>query len=482
MPCHIEGLKANRVHGKHPLFIDSIWRVVLMCFSDMEAIHLDTVYGCHQIGWIMRERITEIPSKHSWVSAVTMKSIGMLIYLMKYKVPCPEIEDLIQFSVDRNHLQTIYFFLDPMNVFYDGHGDSIKEKGCPCLDKACTKGYVDMVKIITGIYLKSHRNKLLKHPIPTITAVMSKGFLEILKLLVPHITDITMTQGLKSAALYNHEEVFEYALKHLNPGFIPCIPDSVLITASGKGRLNILKMCLDHSNSFIPLEAFNAAFVCGQIEVVQFILSTHPTYMPSEEVLIETCKNGCNHIISSLPGNIPIPSECLSVSAKSKNSTLIYTLKKRLPTIVFKKSMLYDAIKSGVSEVVIAVFECGNFKSINSSMKILLVTKNCVKALEFFHGIEISVYTDETLLESARLCNVSIIEDIFKSGLVPSEETIDESLRRLYVSDASNDDRGRAFSLINNKKLLQCPKKRSHQKPSSSDDFTTFKRSKYVHQ
>jgi hypothetical protein len=479
MVIHNRGLHHLKLVGKHPMFTPPTWRVVLSCFSEMEAVHLDTVYGCHQLGWIVRERITQIPCKYSWLSAATSQSIGMMIYLMNYKVPCPDLDDLIQYAVDHNHMRILHLLMCDDHTFYDGFGAPIKTRSCPTLDEACTKGYVRMVYTILSTFSSKYNHKLLVKPMLTITTVMSKGLDTILRALVPRLSDIKMTQGLKLAAQENHTTTFRFALDHLNKSSIPFIPESIFITAAERGHTKIIQHCVDVMNSPCPLKAFNAAFTRGHMSTVRYILGLHPEYIPSESVLIETCRNGSNKILKALPINIRITNKCLMVACKGMSSKLIYTLHKRLPNFVFKKSMLTEAIQSGHSGVVLAVFECGGFSDLTLNMKVNLVTKSCRRALCFFHELGLTVYTVETLLEAARICQGDIIEDMVNSGLNTTSKQLNECVRKLYVSDATTRERGRAFTLLT--RVRKGIEGSSREDATRSDFTRVSKRAKYVH-
>lgn len=484
---HEYGLQHDRFASKNGMLVSKTWRVILSCFSNMESLQLDTMFGSTQIKWLVRDRITEIPSSHSWVTAVTARSMGMLIYLVKYKISCPDLNTLIQYASDRNHIDTLILLLHPKHDFYDDNGNIILNRKCPSIDIACVKGYYEVVNIIMSLYFPKEKEHILDDPVKTISNIMKNGDLRSLQTIVPNMMLITSPQALARAVTYNNLEVFTYALQHIDVRFIPSIPINVLNAAAKKGYAKFVQLCIDYSDGFIPLEVFNTAFEEGQKKVVQLLLSIDNTFIPSEQVLLNTCKNGHNHMITILPADIPIPMECMNLATMSRNKSLIYTLSKRLSDCKYTASMFENAVRSGSSDVIVTLYVCGKYDHISCKLIVLMVTKNCVDALQFFNGIGLDVYNKNTLLEASRVCCVGILKNIAATNLDIRPEVIDECLNRIYVSGTSCIvDRGRAQELIShrwNRKDRTRPRKSKrflYKETPSANHTGRFKRTKNV--
>ena len=441
------------------LFAPTLWRIVLSCFPEMEAVHLDMTYGGFQTPWMIRHRITASPGSHTWILATKSESIGMMGYLLKYQVPCQHIDQLIQYAVDHNHLRTACFFLNENNLFMDGNGDKIQKREIPHVDHACKKNFTAMVQMLITVTPSFRYGKLLKEPVSTLTIVMSLGFIDMMKLMIPTLTSVTNYQGLKLAAKNDHIKTFQFATQHLHPSYMPHIPEQVIQTICSYGRMSMLMTCMEKlATPYVSQACFNAAFLHGQRHIIKYIESIHQDYVPPRGVILEACKNGRNNVIAALSSKVRLPVECLAEAAKGQSSKLIRTLHRRLPDVPFNNTMITDAIQSGRTSVVSAIYECGRFTSLTDTHKILLVTKHMNNALSMFHALGLVVYTEEALLEACRVCCLPIIRDILckKTGnLVPSVKGVDECLHRLFVSDPKHrDDKVEAFTLVRSLNML----------------------------
>jgi hypothetical protein len=464
--------------GSHPLFHPKLWKATLKCFTEMEAMTVDYTYGGFAVPWLIRERITGNPGPYSWIQAATNQSVGMMIYLEKYKTPCSNIEDILQYAVDNNHLSTVVFLLNRRNVFVDGNRRTIDFRGIPRLDQAVTQNFTTMVRLLLAVTTSSHYSKLLENPIATVTTVLSLGFCEMLKLIVPSLAHVSNSRGLVLAAKNGHTRTFQYAVEHLNEQHIPTIPDSVIEAACEHGHMAILRACMRDEVPSVPLSAFNVAFINGQKDVVKFIKSIHPRYTPSDHVFVEACKQGRNAMVAAVR-NVRIPPKCLEVACKGTSSKLVRTLHRRLPEVSFKPSMLTDAIRAATPKlygVVNAVYEYGQFTDLTKKQKLMLASRRLHMCLRIFHSIGLEVYTKEVLVEACRVCCPEIVEDMLSSdwgGVVPDEKTVSECQHRLFLADAYNkDDKVRVFTLLSQFSSTAAPRKQTTEPPLAPQDLT----------
>jgi len=501
---HEKGLPIHdEIMAEHPFFLPDVWQTVLKCFAEMEAIHLDCIYGSPQIGWLISERTAAIPSKYTWLTATVSRSLGMLIYLLKYGIPCPDLEDIIQYAINKNYMEILVFFTYPEFKFYDGTGLEMKMNLSLKLDQAIQRNYLNIVKYCLWRFPKN-RERMIRKPVPTLTGVMTRNLLPMLKIIVPQLMCIPNYAGIKAAAKAGFKSLIQYALLHMDPLYLQKdIPDDILIEVAKHGRLNILPLLVENRKGFIPLEAYQKAFARGHVDVCRYIHELFPQYLPSEKDIVEACTFGHHEVIMSLPEVIHIPNICFHKAAQGNNPILIEILQEKKPQYKFQTRLLTSAIHSGNSQVFLTVFYCGKFKNkpLPPKIEIELVNRHMRQALSILHTMKYQVYTEEGLLAAARVCDLEIIKDILEIGKVePSEKAIQNALSFIYVSSETLKKRGEAFTYLDHKfKNLQSNRKRTFDKQketfnvdlepleklegdgSDGDDIVATKRLKNVH-
>jgi len=451
----------------------------------MESIQLDCIYGNTQVDWLVQHRITYIPSHQTWLQAAVSRSIGMMVYLLQWGIECPNIDDIIQYATDKNHMDTLVFCTSPEFKFLDGDGMPLKTRYCPLMDKAAKKNYLDVMSYILWRFPHG-KPTMLKKPLPTLLYLMEQNLLPMLKMLVPVVTLITTYSGLKAATARGHKAVVKYAIQHLDPLYISTdIPDDILVTAAKHGHLGILMVLKRKKNGKIPVEAFQQAFSWGHVHICKYIQRRFPQYLPTEKDLIDACTHGHHEVMSLVPEAMHIPAACIERAAKSQNHQLIYVLRKLKPKYTFQPKILSEAIRSGSSDVCIAVFDCGQYQKLPTGCEVDMVSRHMRKALQMFHRLGFMVYTEDALQEAARICDLDLIKDILEEGkLVPSEKVVQEALSFIYVSSESTERRGEAFTFLDT--FFKQSKKRGREEDSDHDravcdDMARAKRLKDIH-
>jgi hypothetical protein len=451
----------------------------------MESVQLDCIYGNTQIDWLISKRITSIPSNQTWLLAAASRSIGMMIYLLDWGIACPNIDDVIQYATNKNHMDTLVFFTSPEFKFMDSDGIPLKTRFCPVIDKAVKKNHLELITYILWRFPNS-RATMLKKPLPTLLYLMEHNLLSMFKKIVPAVTLVTTYSGLNVAATKGHKAIVKYAIDHLDPVYVSTtIPDDILVSAAKNGHLDILMILKRRKRGMIPVEAFQQAFSWGHVRVCKYIQKRFPHYLPTEKDLIDACIHGHHEVMSLVPEAMHIPSICIEKAAKSKNHRLIYVLKKKKPNYKFQPKILSDAIKSGSSDVCIAVFDCGHYNKLPTGCEVDMVSRRMGKALRIFHRLGFAVYTEDALLEAARICDLDLIKDILITGeLEPSEKVVQEALSFIYVSSETTERRGEAFTFLD--KFFAQTKKRSREEESDHNrtvrnDMTRAKRLKNIH-
>lgn len=457
MPVHEHGLKYDG-DDHHPLFAPALWRSVLMCFTEMEAIQLDNVYGGTQTRWLIQERIVGYPGSKSWVLAVTARSMGMLIYLQQFGIPCVDLEDLIQYSVDQNLLEILVFFTCGLFAFVDESGVPMAVRACPSIDRAVRRNYVDTVRYCIWKY-QHNRNSLLRKAPLTVVKVMNQKALSMLQMIVPHLTKVINWTGVKLAVIQGYFKVVKYALDHLDPLYIsdPAPPSYLLVDAAKNGHLKLLKFLASKTPEAIPVDAYRAAFAKGQVAICTYIREQYPQYLPSEKELLIAGGEGHFDVFDSLPDTLHIPDECFERVARSRNYRLLTLLHHRRPSYKFSLRLLSHGLQSGSSEMAITIYMGGDLKRLPAGADVMMVTKRMGLALAFFHNfhkdkpekLAHNVYNPLTFIEAARVCDLEILKGLLESeSVIMTEALFQKALNAIYVSSEVKEVRLEAYTYV----------------------------------
>lgn len=450
MPIHEFGTDHEKIVNEHPLFIPDVWRTVLLCFTDMEAFQIDAIYGRTQVNWLIRERMVGMPSADCWPLATGARSLGLMLYLYQYKIPCTDYDDIIQFCVDKNMLEILLFMACKQFEFYDGNGMPIKSQFCPILDKAVKRNYLTIVQYC--IHRFHPKEKFLKKPVPTLNRVMQQNLFDMFKTIVPYITKLLNYHGIEVAIRQGYANIVEYALENLDQTYLGTeIPNSLLTIAAQNGRIKILSILKSKLNGFIPQEAYNAAFSNGHVQICNYIKKRFPNYVPGPTEMNNACLAGHVEIMKTVPGFIHIPDSCFEKAAKSPSLELIGVLKQLRPNYKFKSKLLHLAIQGGISGVCMAVFHAGKYKKIPPNCELELVRKRMRTPLLLFNRFKFPVYNEKSFLEAARICDTDILSDMIKDQKFCAsinEKVIAEALGYIYVSSETEAKRGEAYTFI----------------------------------
>ncbi len=439
MPEYSSGL--YDVGDQHPLFIPAVWRKVLACFPEMESCQLDVTYGATQIGWIVRERMNFIPNKQTWIEATFSRSLGMLWYLHEYKVPVPHgktpnFSHILQFCVDNNLLDILLFFTSGLFTFYSHNEVKVNPlQFCPSLDRAIRRNYLEIVRYCLYKF-PIQREKMLSSK-KTLIRVMQLNLMEMLQTIVPRLCRITNFEIVKVAVVQGFRQMVEYAFTHLDASYLNRDPPKDLVIAAAQhGHLRILQL-LEQRNSdqSIPQEAYNAAFVNGQVRVCNYIHERYK-YQPGEKELVDACRKGQYEVIMTLPMSTFFTDECFEAAvAEGRNFRLVQLLHDRRPEYKFKSSLFRSAVLSGNSDVANIVFEYGRFKKLPKDIEEEIVQRRMSSTLFLLAALGFPVYNEKTFLVAAKRCDLEIIGEMVKDpSWKLTEKTINQALGSIYVS------------------------------------------------
>ncbi len=434
-------------HASHYFFLPAVWRATLRCMNPTEAVHVSSVYGCQQLPWVMRNLVEETPDTYSWGDAAEAGDIAMMRYLMRYNIPCPNIRKLLQQAVDQGRDRVAVFFLTPEHTFLNEQGNRIRLGVLPFLDRACRRNHISVVRGVLALSDSMGRNPtdLLTRPTKTLDSTMKRGWLQMVGIMVPRMCQMTQDSFCR-VAVQGNLAMCAFAISHLNEPF-----DTKLVQAVGQsGNLDIVQL--------IPLTTANdaqtlldTAMVHGSGSIVRHVLSTHPNLLPSNEAILDACGRGSFSTVSMLPNSVMIPQMCMRASLKSNSTLLIFELHRRFaiiyPRFKYSVNLLRAAIKSGKSDNVVVLFECGGYKSLPTELHVDLVEHNCREALQVFFQLGFPVYSQVTLLAAARNGRIEILGDIVQHFKPDPQET-QEAKYTISLHCKDKDQKILAFKLV----------------------------------
>ena len=404
---------------EHYLFEKSLWQSVLRCFDDADALKFATTFGNEQRAWVIRTRAKQAPFSITWSHAIETNNIPLLKYLMDYKMPCPNLFELVQQAADDGRDRVVVFFLNPEHVFYHCCNDRLQvvsKSLIPFLDVACRENRVSMVKGICE-FAKVRGKKLVslfKQPARTMEHIFNSNLLDIVKILVPAVFP-SVSSSLRSIAATNgYSQLYEYCLKYRASLSL----DSGVISAAARGgNMDIVRSIPLNT----PVQAslmLDNAFACGKSEVVAHVIEQYPSQLPSAQSISEACKNGCFESVSMLPTTAVLPIKCLQYAVKSKSADLVAHVAGRFkilyPHFKYDEKILRIAVESGVSTSVMIVYEFGQYSELSGSMCRLLVENNCRETIANFHKLDLQVYCEETFIAAVETGKVEILSDLLR--------------------------------------------------------------------
>lgn len=413
---HEQGLYTSPEDGRPPVFWPEIWRTALSCFTMTQSMTIDLDFGCMETDWIMRERMNEVPSDYTWAVAVYHHSLGLMVRLQRFGVPCLHIDRFIAYAIYKNQFDTLVFFTSPEFVFRGILGDPLKElKIVPTIDRAIRRNFHDIVRYCIWRYY-GQRERLLRRPVETVAYLMANNRQSMLRQVVPALVRIDNYMGLRAAVERGFLTIVQYAIEHLDPSFAQpeTLSDDLIVLAAKHGHLDLVRLFKSFKARYIPVKAYRQAFSWGRMNVCEYISKRFPDYRPGEADILDACLHGHVAAIQSLPADTLMPNECMDRAVRSNNPHMVYALHKRMVGFQYTQALLDKAMHSKNSDMCLAVFDCGGFKRLPASYDIQLTRNKMRKAMKVFHSIGFRVYTERAFLEACRICYLEIIKDILE--------------------------------------------------------------------
>lgn len=426
----------------YELFIPELWRNILSCFYDLQAVQLDFMFGSPQINWLVREHMKWLPGTQTWINATKEKCLGMLVYLQEYRVPCTQLTDLVQYCVNECDLKMLLFYTSKDFLFYDNNGEIIDNIKTPYIDRAL-KYNIQVVHYVMNRF-PNNEIKIIKTNKVLIWLIKYNKLL-VLQLIIPKLMKITKYEIFIEGIRKNSYKSIEYCLKHLDFTCLKhIVPTELLSEAAQYGHLQFLKLMLQINSNFgvnyIPEDVFFRAFSYGQYTVCKYIKSKG-NYAPGTSQLMDICKRGYDTMLDFVDITHKINDESyLRAAIRSKNSKMVRALKNIMPTFKFRPTLLTAAAHTRDSDMLITVFDCGLYSKLPKQIPELIVKYQMYKALTWFFTLKLFNYTESMLLEACRICDDTIINSIIQSeAFLLDDDLVKKCMSRILVAMVNDD-------------------------------------------
>jgi hypothetical protein len=298
---------------------------ILKSMDIYTAVEIDSLFGSKFTNKLIREEKNLSINSNTWISSVANRSIGMLMYLHKYKVGSDILPKLIQFCINKNEFEMFIFFTMTENKFYNQHGKEVSLESLLqnlYLDKAAKKSFFNVV----AYYFWIHENiqkpilKPFRKSVETISFLIENDKLKTLKMFVPKFYFISDLLPLKNCIIENKTNMLRFCLNNTKPGTNNItVPNELLKACFFNSELTNIKLIINflrkNSNSkvnLIPDTIFQDAFADGKTKFVEYMLKISPKLTPKAETLARACVRNHKEIIVTFYKNQYLPIECLN--------------------------------------------------------------------------------------------------------------------------------------------------------------------------
>ncbi len=405
--------------------------MVLMCFDVEEAIACDRSYGFHHKEWFLTERLSSSSfCPDMWIDCLKYQMWNHAYLLLEAKVSCPNLDDLIQHSADHELLCMLILLTDSKAVFYNSERKVIRTTYIPTLDTAIENQDLRIVYYVLWRY--GNHKRLFKHPVQALQTIVAKRNVALLRLLVPHVLKITTIAPVLTAIEERSFDMARELLRLLDGSLFATIPEKVSISAAKAGDLNFFSSVLQRCGS-VSETCFQTAFAHGHMSIVSFLAERHVDWRPNEESILKACEDGCLEVLRWMDDSTPIPPTSVEHAIRSKNARVLLEIHRRVPDFKFTPKFMDMAIRSGSEEMVMVVFTIGKFKDLNKNAMMELIQKRMVHALQCLAECGVIRYTEETLCEAAKTCDLQMVKDMM-AVVRPTRETLTRAYKYAFVS------------------------------------------------
>lgn len=489
----------------HPMFWAPIWRKVLSCFSDKAALILCTTFGGLELGWYVRERLQI--GLH-WGEAVSASSPELMLYLLRWGIPCENYARCAQQAVNKRRLSALIFLLSDLYrgppwirfreeppvhdgassplprvsvekgsrlPFLDMNGRPVTHTPVPELDGAVVSNSFTIVSYTLWRFRHVPGVRLLRMPSEVLSVLIEKNRSAMFCLLVPQAAKVSSWKSLEDACQYGYETIVRHAVLHMDMG-VPQedlkIPDLLLKKTAEGGHLELFRFLYAHPGrrrAPVPVEVFRTAFRHGHARLCVYIRTLQPSFRPSKKDLVLACENNQDSVFDPqhhlLHPRQHIPNKCFERAVRGSKPGLFKRLYQLRPDYVFMPKLLVNASESGCTGMTLLVYHVGKYTQAPPIVFENLARNNMVKEMEMFQRIGLRPFNVNTLLAAAGNGAFDVVRSTFETGKLRLDpEAFRTVYNKLYVCTVDPADHIRRLNTL---QYLQS-KMQEQSAPSSS--------------
>jgi hypothetical protein len=422
-----------------------IWQHVLDCFLVHDALLVDTAFGNPQKDWLISQRLSAMSlTNDSWSQCMKYRQLGLALYLKSEHVSCVNLDAMVQWACDHRIREFLVLWTTPEFIFHDCNNQPIRSTYVPHLDHAIDNNDTVTVAYVLHRFGTTSRRLIRSPPVCIQRIVMGQNTEKMFHLLIPKVLKITTIAPLLTALEAGQFHMVHLALNYSDPDILT---DKIQIAAAKAGDLSIYQRVTTRC----CLEAYHIAIAYGRTEVVRYIQSLQPDYVPSESSLVAACEYGHLEVLQLLPDTLMLPHGCLEASVKCADARVLVWVVRHIQKPKFPAKLLSLAIRSGHECTIATLYTIGLYHDLTDADRLEMVQKDQGRLMQALHELKLSVYSEKVFLEAAKVCNHTILQHILENSTVfISQETMTKAFQLAYVSPSSQ--RTLVCSYLNDKK------------------------------
>lgn len=399
----MEDLQSDDIDMKCPVFLLSqVAPYVYKNFSPMKAMDLDMRFGANNTNWIMHSYMNSIFGPFTWTEASRENSLGMIIYLHKNEITCGDFLPLLQFAVDNNQVQILYYLLQNMKSICNVHDKD--PKMCPSLNKAFIHGFCKVINLVINKW--GYDTKMINGNAEIlIVSLLKKNNVKVIKYIIPKflIFDPNKhTHVLSECIKQNNIDLWDYLYGTIKKQSHKIFLQNSLLYTCGQSKMDMVKHIYNmvvKNGIRVPTSVYQIAIQNNQSKTLQFLQDTENDFSPSNSDMKMICENGYFQILKIVGVKIHFRENHIEWAVKCQNKQILqYVLNRVKKPFNYTMACLEIACKYGSEQVILLYFEKGKFTTISTQCTKYLIDRNLFDLLSFFNKCNCFSIND-TILE-----------------------------------------------------------------------------------
>ena len=412
---------------------------------------MDIRFGGTHTAWFMREHNAGLPSPPLWSDAVDAGSVGLLWYLQQYGIPCPKLNEYVQFAADNNRLLPLIFLLDCGPFIHDG-GTIKRLAKPPMLDTACRENYTSVVQYVLGRQTRGALDQLWYDPQGTLLELARHG--------LAHCSVQTMVPTVVARVAH---EVLVAAMEHRSiPFVLHCLPYTHYATllqvarmAAATDTIDVIRACDPSIVATVYTELFNTAVSNGAVSVTRHLLDrTRPGELTLFPATIEAaCDGGHAAILRALPLSTPVPPGCLFRAFCSGDANTVSEVYRRLvrsksPCAPINDTELRTLIRRSSCNMIVMAYHYTGREGLDQELLEELISCRRHEAFRFFYQIGLPVDTPRALRRASAVCDVDTLSLLLSGTTTLSDTVLQDCDRIVRVASESRRRRNDCWEIL----------------------------------